>query len=168
MTGKEIVARAEQLKGYKYWYGGKRELATVPLANRLRKENPSVWDDAYYNKAMQDVINGKRVCDCSGLVCYAYGISDIGSYAIRDEYKVWNGKPKAGMIAWKKGHVGIIKDNQGHMIEMRGIDYDYCDTRYRKVAGCMTLLYDPNVNYDDVTESKKCPYGYCEHCEYMK
>lgn len=168
MTGKDIVARAEQLKDYKYWYGGKRELATVPLADRLRKENPKVWTDAYYYKAMQDVIAGKRVCDCSGLVCYAYNIKDIGSYQIREKYKVWNGKPKAGMIAWKSGHVGIIKDSQGHMIEMRGIDYDYMDTRYRKEAGCMTLLYDPNVNYDDVVTDKKCPYGYCEHCEYMK
>ena len=166
MTGVEIVKRAEQLKTFKYWYGGKRQLATVALANVLRKENPNVWTDAYYNKAMRDVMTGSHVCDCSGLVCYAYNIPDIGSYQLKEKYKVWKGKPKPGMIAWKKGHVGIIKDSQGHMIEMQGIDYDYNDTRYRKEAGCTTLLYDPNIDYDATLN--KCPYGYCSDCEYLR
>lgn len=147
MQGIDIVNRAMELKGYVYWYGGKRELASVSLANALRAQNPSVWTSKYYSKAMQDVANKKHVCDCSGLVCYAYNISDIGSSAIRSKYKVWNGSPRPGMIAYKKGHVGIIKTCSGKMIEMRGIDYDFSDTRYRKSAGCLTLLYDPNVEY---------------------
>ena len=153
MTGKEIVERAESFKGYKYWYGGKREVASVALANRLKKENPNVWTDTYYNTALKDIDGITRVCDCSGLVCACYGISDIGSYAIREKYKVWNGSPKPGMIAWKQGHVAIIKDYDGHVIEMRSQAYDYQDTRYRKEAGLNTLLYDPNINYD-VTDNK--------------
>lgn len=148
MTGKEIVERARSLKRFKYWYGGKRELASVRLAYRLKRENPSVWTDTYYKEALKDVDGKTRVCDCSGLVCYAYGISDIGSYQLKEKYKVWNGKPLPGMIAWKPGHVGIILDTDGHVIEMRSQKYDYMETRYRKEAGLLTLLYDPNVNYD--------------------
>lgn len=147
MTGYDIVRRAMELKDYKYWYGGKREKATLALAQRLKKENPSVWDEDYMLKAKIDISHGEKVCDCSGLVCYAYGIGDISSYGLKKKYKVWTGKPKPGMISWKPGHVGIIKTCSGKVIEMRGIDYDFTDTRYRKEAGLMTLLYDPNVEY---------------------
>lgn len=148
MTGKEIVERARSLKGYKYWYGGKRELASVRLAYRLKRENPNVWTDKYYREALKDVDGKTRVCDCSGLVCHAYGISDVGSYQLKEKYKVWNGKPLPGMIAWKPGHVGIILDTSGHVIEMRSQKYDYMETRYRKEAGLTTLLYDPNIDYN--------------------
>lgn len=148
MTGWQIVRNAESFKDYKYWYGGKRQIATKRLADTLRAQNPGTWTEDYYNRALKDIDGKTRVCDCSGLVCACYGIPDIGSYQIREKYPVWNGKPKPGMIAWKKGHVAIIKDYDGHIIEMRSQAYDYQDTRYRKEAGLMTLLYDPNVDYD--------------------
>lgn len=148
MTGKEIVEKALSFKNCKYWYGGKGEVATKALADRLKKENPSVWTERYYQTALKDVDGRTRVCDCSGLVCAAYGIPMIGSYQLKQKYQVWTGKPKPGMIAWKSGHVGIVKDEDGHVIEMRSQYYDYMDTRYRKEAGLLTLLYDPNVNYD--------------------
>lgn len=147
MTGHDIVNRAMELKDYKYWYGGKRQKATKALADTLQKQNPGVWTTSYRAKADADIKAGAMVCDCSGLVCYAYNISDIGSSAIRNKFKVWEGTPRPGMIAWKSGHVGIIKTCSGKVIEMRGIDYDFMDTRYRKTAGLMTLLYDPNVEY---------------------
>lgn len=147
MTGQEIVKRAESLKNMVYWYGGKRQKCTVKLAQQLKNQNPSVWTDAYYKKAAADITNEKSCCDCSGLVCYAYGIPDIGSYQLKEKYKIWNGSPLPGMIAWKQGHVAIIKDADGHIIEMRGIDYDYQDTRYRKEAGLLILLYDPTIDY---------------------
>ena len=147
MKGIDIVNRARELKGMVYWYGGKRQKCTQELANALARENTKVWDAAYMRKAKLDIANGKYCCDCSGLVCHAYRIGDIGSYAIKDRFKVWKGKPRPGMIAWKPGHVGIIETCSGKVIEMRGIDYDYRDDRYRKEAGLMTLLYDPNVEY---------------------
>lgn len=147
MTGYDIVNKAMELKNYKYWYGGKRETATLELAQRLQRENPHVWDENYMLKAKVDISRGEKVCDCSGLVCYSYGIGDISSYGLKQKYKVWNGKPKPGMICWKPGHVGIIKTCSGKVIEMRGIDYDFMDTRYRKEAGLMTLLYDPSIEY---------------------
>lgn len=157
MTGAEIVKKAQGFKHYKYWYGGKGEIATKALADRLRKENPGVWTENYYNTALKDIDGKTRVCDCSGLVCASYGIGTLGSWAIREKYKVWNGKPVPGLIAWKPGHVAIVKDRNGHVIEMRSQSYDYQDTRYRKEAGLTTLLYDPNVDYtvQEVPEHKK-------------
>lgn len=147
MTGHDIVDRAMELKNCKYWYGGKRQKATKELADILQKQNPTIWTSTYRAKAEADIKAGATVCDCSGLVCYAYGISDIGSSAIKEKFKVWTGTPRPGMIAWKQGHVGIIKTCSGKVIEMRGIDYDFMDTRYRKTAGLMTLLYNPEVEY---------------------
>lgn len=146
--GYDIVERAQSLRDCAYWYGGKRQKASKELADVLKKQNPTVWTDTYYNTALKDIDGIRRVCDCSGLVCYAYDIPDIGSSQIRQKFKVWNGKPRPGMIAWKQGHVGIIKDSDGHVIEMRSQKYDYMETRYRKEAGLMTLLYDPSIDYD--------------------
>lgn len=147
MTGYDIVKKAMELKDDKYWYGAKHQTATKILALNLKHDNPGVWTDAYYNKALKDVSAGAMVCDCSGLVCYAYGIPHIGSAQIKEKFKEYSGKPRPGMIAWKQGHVGIIKTCSGKVIEMRGIDYDFQDTRYRKTAGLMTLLYDPSIEY---------------------
>lgn len=147
MQGIDIVNKAMELKNMVYWYGGKRQKCTEKLLQQLKKENPKMYTENYIRKCREDIKNGKYCCDCSGLVCYAYGISDIGSYAIRERFKVWNGSPRPGMIGWKSGHVGIIKTCSGKVIEMRGIDYDFQDTRYRKVAGLMTLLYEPNIEY---------------------
>ena len=148
MTGQDIVARARSLRDFRYWYGGKREIATEALARRLKKENPGVWTNGYYKKALRDIDGYTRVCDCSGLVCFAYGIRDIGSYQLKEKYKVWTGTPLPGMIAWKPGHVGIILDTDGHVIEMRSQAYDYMETRYRNEAGLTTLLYDPDIDYN--------------------
>lgn len=145
--GVDIVNRARELKNYVYQYGGKRQKCTQKLADVLQRENPGVQNAAYMKKAQEDIKNGKSCCDCSGLVCYAYGIKDIGSYQLRNKYKVQEGKPRPGMIAQKPGHVAIIETCSGKIIEMRGIDYDYCDNRYRIEAGLSVILYDPNVEY---------------------
>lgn len=149
MTGFDIVKKAKGLSNYKYWYGGKRELASKALADRLKSENPSVWTTGYYNKALKDVDGKTRVCDCSGLVCYAYGISDIGSYTIKEKYKEWKGEPKAGMIGWKRGHVGIFSADGWNtpIIEMRGIDYDYMCSRTYQECGFTAVLYGVGVDY---------------------
>lgn len=149
MTGQEIVNRARELADYAYWYGGKRELASKKLADVLKKQNPSVWTDTYYSRALKDIDGHTRVCDCSGLVCYAYGISDIGSYTIKDKMKVWTGEPKAGMIGWKKGHVGIFSADgwNAPILEMRSQAYDYMDTRTYKDCGFTKVLYSESVQY---------------------
>lgn len=149
MTGNEICRRARELKNFKYWYGGKGEIATKTLANRLRKKNPGVWNSVYYNKALKD-INGKtRVGDCSFLVCHAYNINNIGSYQIKDKYKIWKGQAKNGMIAWRKGHVGIYCD--GKILQLKGIDYDYQELDADKDTYA-AFLYDESIDYDSKNE----------------
>lgn len=157
MTGKEIVTRAKSLAGCKYWYGGKRELASKSLADRLRKENSKVWTDVYYNTALKDVDGITHVCDCSGLVCYAYGISDIGSYQLKEKYKAWRGVPKAGMIGWKSGHVGIFSADgwDSPIIEMRSQAYDYMAVRTYKQCGFTSVLYDSLIDYEETDPYKQ-------------
>lgn len=146
MTGKDICKRAAELKADKYWYGAKNQIATIELANRLRQENPSVWTYSYYAKAIKDIDGKTRVCDCSGLVCYAYQIGELSSYGLHDKYPVWGDAPKDGMILWRKGHVGIYED--GHVHELRGIDYDYQLSPY-EAERWSAVLYDPKVDYTD-------------------
>lgn len=166
LKGSEIVKRAKSLSGVKYWYGGKGETATADLAKRLQKENPSVWTDSYYNKAIKDI--GCKVGDCSYLVCYAYDISNISSYGIREKFSVWNKKPLNGMILWRKGHVAIYAD--GKALQLKGIDYDYVEKDY-PVDAYTAVLYDPSVDYNSGNKEAKIGwhkdangwyYRYCE------
>ena len=145
MTGKEICDRAAELSKDRYWFGAKHQLATKALASQLQRENPSVWTARYYDKAVKDCDGHTMVCDCSGLVCYAYKIGELSSYGIEDKYPVWNDAPKDGMILWRKGHVGIYENGCVH--ELRGIDYDYQFSAY-KSGNWTKILYDPNVDYE--------------------
>lgn len=159
MTGKEICKRAKTLKDYKYWYGGKGEIATVDLANRLRRQNPHNWTDSYYKKALKDIDGRTRVGDCSFLVCYAYKVGMIGSYQIVERYKEWKGKPKNGMILWRPGHVAIYCD--GKAVQLRGIDYDYVE-RSLDVDKYKKVLYDINVSYDSNEQVQDINVGWYE------
>ena len=149
MTGRDIVKRARSLSNLVYWYGGKRQKCTTGLAIRLMTQNPQVWTDSYYKKAVRDIHEQKYCCDCSGLVSYAYVIGDIGSYQMRARFKEWTGTPRAGMIGWKCGHVGIFSSDgwDAPIIEMRGIDYDYQECRTFSQCGFTNVLYDPEVDY---------------------
>lgn len=149
MTGKEIVANAAKYKDYKYWYGAKREKATTALAGALKSAYPGVWTESYYQKALKDCDGKTMVADCSALVCGAYGIPDKGSYQLIYSFSEWPGVPKAGMIGWKKGHVGIFSADgwAAPIIEMRGIDYDYCKKRTYASCGFTKVLYNPAIDY---------------------
>lgn len=159
MTGKEIVERAREKKNWKYWYGGKGEVASAELASILMHQNPNVWSNAYYLKALEDIRMHATVCDCSGFVCICYGMSNIGTYQMGRGGNGLKERPlagaKPGMIAWKNGHCGIIIDDDMHVAEMRGIDYDYQETRTFAQAGFTKVLYLQNVDYssenDDTT-----------------
>ena len=142
MTGKEICDRARALSNVKYWYGGKGEIATSQLAARLRKENPNVWTEAYFKRALADV--GQRVGDCSFLVCEAYEIPMIGSYQLAEKFPMWNGTPRDGMICWKRGHVGIYENGRVHELKSQARDYQF--NLYNR-NDWEAILYSPDVNY---------------------
>lgn len=144
MNGKEIVRRARGLHDYAYWYGGKGEIASVELADRLKKENPGVWTNAYYKSAMSDVAAKRRVGDCSFLVCYAYQIGMISSYKIKESFKEFN-SPKDGMVLWRPGHVAIYDD--GRVIELASQAVDFRIKKYNK-SEWSAILGRPGVNYD--------------------
>lgn len=156
MNGIEIAAAAKKFKSMVYWYGGKRQICTVALADELKRENPSVWTTEYYRKALKDVQHHRRCCDCSGLVCGAYGIGDIGTGSFLKAFKVWRGKPKAGMIAWRKGHCGIFLSDgwDSKIAEMRGIDWDYRENRTFSEAGFTKVLYSTSVSYETLNQAE--------------
>lgn len=153
MTGKDICRRAAECSALKYWWGGKGELATISLADRLQRENPNVWTGKYYNKAIQDINGKNHVGDCSYLVCHAYDIGMINSYGIEAKFPEWKADPKDGMILWRRGHVGIY--DAGRVHELRGIDSDYKFELY-KPSSWAKVLYDENVLYD----KPKYPIGW--------
>ena len=147
MTGSEIIKRAYELRHYVYWYGGKRQKCTQSLLNEFAKDYPNIYTSTYISKCKVDIKNNEYCCDCSGLVCYAYKIGDIGSYYFPEKYKKWTGTPKNGMILHRNGHVALY--NNGYVVEMRGVDYDFCDTRKYVKSEWLNVLYDPNVDYDE-------------------
>lgn len=149
MTGKEIVEKARTFKKQKYWYGAKNQLATVELANVLRRNNPGVWTDAYYNKAVAMIKRNQYVSDCSGMVCAAYQISHIGSSQLRDRMTVVEkADAKPGMMAWRQGHIGIIIDDQLHIAEMRSIDIGYDESRTFDSGSFVSVLKKDDVDYE--------------------
>lgn len=156
MTSYDIIKRAQELKKYVYWYGGKRQKCTQTLLNTLAKQYPSVYTSTYIAKCKKDIDGETRCCDCSGLASYAYNISDLGTYGLKEKYKEWTGEPKNGMMVWKKTHVGIYND--GKVIEMKGVDYDYTENRTYQKSDWTAVLYDPNVDYENGTNTS----GYCD------
>lgn len=149
MTGREIVNRALELgKECVYWYGAKRQVPTEELAQALRRNNPSVWTTDYLEAARADIGSTKLACDCSGLVCGAYAVPDIGTSQFPKKFTEYKGGCYIpGMIAWKKGHCGIIVDSSGTVAEMRGLKWDFCADRTFVSAGFTKIFYKPEIKY---------------------
>lgn len=149
MSGQEIVNRALELgRECVYWYGAKRQVPTEKLALSLRKSNPSVWTMEYLDAARADIGSTKLACDCSGFVCGAYAVPDIGTSQFSKKFVEYTGISYIpGMIAWKKGHCGIIIDTHGTIAEMRGLKWDFCTRRTFSSAGFTKIFYDPRVVY---------------------
>lgn len=161
MTRDEVVNRALLLKDWKYIYGFKYSTSLVTLSRIQSLANlyPNVFTDSYINKAIQ--FRGENAIDCSGLNCYAYGISDISSSVIGNlpntkpdqySYKNLNGDIEKGDSVWMSGHCGLYIGN-GKVIEARGINYgvvvtNLADRPWLKVISPnnLTLAYYINVD----------------------
>lgn len=170
MTGQEIVNRAIELGGKcVYWYGAKRQIPTEKLAQTLRKNNPSVWTMEYLDAARADIGGTKLACDCSGLVCGAYAVSDIGTSQFLKRFSEYKGSSYIpGMIAWKKGHCGIILNSNGLIAEMRGLKWDFCKSRTFRSAGFSKVLYSPTVTYEGFNDAKEGWKKIGEKWQYIK
>ena len=155
MTGQEVVNRTLEIgKKCVYWYGAKRQIPTERLAQTLRRNNPSVWTMAYLDSARADIGGEKLACDCSGLVCGAYAIPDIGTSQFPKRFTEYTGcNYIPGMIAWKRGHCGIILDAYGTIAEMRGLKWDFCTNRTFVSADFTKIFYKPEIVYSGFNDS---------------
>lgn len=151
-SASEAIKRAQYLvdTNFNYIYGYKFNYnpVTVTIITQLAKDNPSNFTTEYTAKAK--AMAGENAIDCSGLVCYALSISDIGSYAIADlpktrpnQYKeVPLAERKPGDIVWKKGHVGLMKTTKS-VIEARSMSAGVKEFLYTSQpwAKCIRPLY---------------------------
>lgn len=153
MTGNDVCTRALTYKNYVYWYGGKGQKCTQALLDTLAKLYPAIYTSTYKAKCRKDIQAGKMCIDCSGLVCKALGISDIGTWQMsRDSRFIpYEGPIKNGMIVWKSTHVGIYQN--GHVIEARGIDYDVTTNRKYNRKDWATVYTFKNIVYNNNKDS---------------
>lgn len=155
LTGKEIATKAASYltDRYCYWYGGKGQKCTEALLNNFSALYPSIYTEGYKKKCREDIAAGKYCIDCSGLVCKAYRISDIGTYqmATDSRFKEWEKTPKNGMIVWRWTHCGIYYN--GLVIEARGKNYGITAERKYNAEDWQRVLYMPSVTYDETVKS---------------
>ena len=156
MTGNDIIKNALLYKNCVYWYGAKGEQCTYKLLNILSALYPGIYTTTYKQKCMADIRNGECAIDCSGLVCRAYGISNMSTYDMPKHFTEYNGPVKNGMIVWKHEHVGLYYN--GMVLEARGIDYDVTDTRTYKKSDWEHIYINPDVNYDADMEHTPIDY----------
>ena len=156
MTGNDIIKNALRCGNYVYWYGAKGEECTYKLLNTLSALYPGIYTTTYKQKCMADIRNGKNAIDCSGLVCLAYGISNISTYEMPKHFTEYTGPIKNGMIVWRRNHVGLYYN--GVVIEARGIDYDVTANRIYKKSDWERIYIKPDVNYDADMEHTPIDY----------
>lgn len=158
MTGNDIIKNALLYKNCVYWYGAKGEQCTYKLLNILSALYPGIYTTTYKQKCMADIRSGEHAIDCSGLVCRAYGISNmpISTYDMPKHFTEYAGPVKNGMILWKQEHVGLYYN--GMVLEARGIDYDVTDTRAYKKSDWERIYISPCVNYDADMEHTPIDY----------
>ena len=156
----EILTKARSFKGYAYWFGGAGQVANVALAQQLRKQYKTVGNYDW-NLMMADINAGKRVSDCSYLVNFCYNRASPGNHGYGtgnylSQFSTWRGggggggTPRAGMIAWRDGHTGIIAETSDDpiVIQMSSFESDYVEVRWSAMRNKFTrVLYDPNVKY---------------------
>lgn len=160
-TPEQAVAIAKQMigAGVVYVYGFKYETVTKAKIESLSAQYPSVYTSSIKNMAVNKI--GKTAVDCSGFVCKAFAISNIGSsqlmakmihkYKVSDTSNILN-----GMLIWRNGHIGLIEvDENGiaWVLEAKGTAYDLCRTLYSSRGKDFT--YYGELSGIDYTNAKK-------------
>lgn len=137
-TAEDVIGRAQALVEWNYVYGAKYKDAPLTKArlNELRAQNSQIYTDNYYKQAK--ALIGTNCIDCSGLVCHALGISDIGSWALHDKpdndsnYTYGSlDNPEPGSILWRSGHCAIYTGDKS-LVEAKGINYGVIESGYYK------------------------------------
>ena len=156
VTAKAAIATAETLLGWHYIYGYKYKYNPVTKSRikSLAKQNSQVFTDSYYDKACNFI--GGYAIDCSGLVCCALNISDIGSYEIRERFPVAS-EVKPGDVLWRQGHVGLViqvseKNEYVKAIEAYTINQPVGIRTYNIALSEWTNVLRPNYKPEPITE----------------
>lgn len=124
MKNTEFVENAKGFLGLGYVYGAKGQMYSKAEAERMAKSGSK--SDYYYLITCKRWF-GHYVTDCSGLVYLALGKKNMrraDGYmdSCKEKGDVKSIPNIAGLIVWKKGHIGIYLGN-GKVIESRGVDY---------------------------------------------
>lgn len=129
----DTLARAEAFLNGKWWYGygfkASNNPPTMYTVNQLASMYPSVYTADYIAKVKSYIDKDYSLIDCSGLVCNALAIPDIGSYQLgllpnthSDNMYTYQSTAQEGDILWKSGHVALAI-SPAHCIEAKGINY---------------------------------------------
>ncbi len=160
LTGQGLADFARSKKGTPYFYGAKMQTLTEDFMQRMHKAYPKTVTAAYMNKARMKKMVGKVCVDCSGLIS-AYTGKVLGSsqlyskaYARMDisTWKSW----AAGVVCYKKGHVGVYLGN-GKVAEAKGINYGVVISDITKTKWTHGLTFSW-INYDIATPVKEITY----------
>ncbi len=127
----------------RYVYGAKYQKHTTSLVNKLAKQYPGVYTDAYIKKTLSDADKGYMGIDCSGLTCKILGIAQQGSSQLKSSavklLKVTKANAKEGMAIWKQGHVAYVGEGL-KIYEANGVDKDMEVSSWDKRAKDFTHL----------------------------
>lgn len=129
--------------GYRYLYGGKGQNYTTALVNQLAKQNPSTYTASLKKEALKDADKGFKAIDCSGFICKALGIPNIGSAQLKSTavqvLKVTKANAKEGMVLWKSGHVAYVGDGL-KIYEAKSTAADLTVSTWEKRASAFSYL----------------------------
>jgi len=120
-VAKEIV------KTHRYLYGGKGQLYTTALVERLAKAYPKTFTASIKKEALKDADKGYLAGDCSFLVCSAMGLSMMSSAVLKTQavmkLRIQKSLAREGMCLWREGHVAYVGDDL-KIYEMRSTAKD--------------------------------------------
>lgn len=151
-TGKGLVEYARAQLGKPYWYGTFGNITTKKLYEEKRKQYPQQYPPKKWTEASFTSQMGLKAHDCAGLVkgylmtpnpdttpnapaVYnaKYDYSADGMIAQCKEQGDYANMPKiAGLVVWKKGHMGIYTAVGNIVIEAKGHAYGVCETTTTK------------------------------------
>ena len=165
-TGKGLVQYAEAQLGNPYWYGTFGQIASQALYDAKRAQYPSQYNK--WTKASFTSQFGKKVHDCAGLVKGYFMTPDAENnpsapavYNPKYDYSAdsminlctetgpFSSIPKiAGLVTWKKGHMGIYTGDGVKVIEAKGHSYGVVrtiDTKWERWGKLPWCDYDAPV-----------------------
>lgn len=150
----------EMTKTHRYLYGGKGELYTTELVEKLAKSYPKKFTAALKKEALKDADQGYKAGDCSYLICKCMGLPTMNSTALKNKavmkLKIQKKLAQEGMCLWKEGHVAYVGDGL-KIYEMRNTSKDGCVSSWDKRAKdfeYMFVVKDSPLYYENQKSSQ--------------